>query len=397
MISDRLDQLRDYPFKRLDALVKDIPLPNGHDHALPMYLGEPRHGVPDVLQRVLDGRLDGFGQYPPVEGTPSLRRTIVAWLQRRYALPTSLLDADDCIIPVHGTREGLFMIALAAVPRSRSGSTPAALMPNPFYQPYKGGAVAAGAEPVCLPCTAETGFLPDLDSLDATLLSRTAIFYLCSPSNPQGAVADRDYLRHAVNLARTYGFLLVSDECYAEIYDRTPPPGILQICAEDGDLSNVVCFHSLSKRSSVPGLRHGFAAGDPVFMEAFLRLRRYAAAGCPALHFNAAEELWSEETHVERNRALYRNKIDIAERILGNRLGFFRPPGGFFLWLDAENGEMAARKLWSEAAVKVLPGKYLATDMPDGSNPADRYIRVALVCDEETTREGLSRIADTLT
>jgi len=396
VISDKLDDLQDYPFWRLNALLEGIPLPEGETEAIPMWIGEPRHGVPGIARAPLQGSFDGYGIYPPVEGTPAVRRTMTAWLNRRYGLPDNLIDPDRSMLPVQGTREGLFMIALAAVPRASGGKVPAALMPNPFYQPYKGGAVAAGAEPVFLSCTAETNFLPDLDRTEPALLDRAAIFYLCSPANPQGTVADLAYYRRAVDLARRHDFLLVSDECYAEIYDRAPPPGVMQICAEDNDLSNVVCFHSLSKRSSVPGLRHGFVAGDPEFLAAFLRLRKYAAASSAMAQYAAAAVLWSDEAHVSENRRLYREKIDMAERILGNRFGFFRPPGGFFLWLDVGDGVEAARRLWGEAAVKVLPGRYLAEDLPDGSNAAAAYIRVALVSDPETTGTGLTRIAETL-
>ena len=396
MISDKLDDLQDYPFWRLNALIRDIPLPDGETEAVPMWIGEPKHGVPEIVREALASNFDGYGIYPPIEGTPGLRRTMTSWLNHRYSLPSSLIDPDRSMLPVQGTREGLFMIALAAVPRASGDKAPVALMPNPFYQPYKGGAVAAGAEPVFLSCTADTGFLPDLDAIPADTLARTAIFYLCSPANPQGTTADLAYYRKAVDLAREHGFLLVSDECYTEIYDRDPPPGVLQICAEDGDLSNVVCFHSLSKRSSVPGLRHGFVAGDPDFLAAFLRLRKYAAASSSMASYAAAEVLWSDEEHVQENRRLYREKIDIAESILGNRFSFFRPPGGFFLWLDVGDGIEAAKALWGQAAVKVLPGAYLAEDLPDGSNEAAAYIRVALVSDLETTRTGLTRLADTL-
>ena len=249
MISDRLESLQDYPFWRMNALVKDIPLPDGHCEAIPMWIGEPRHGVPEIARKTLAGSFEGYGRYPPVEGTPGLRRVMAAWLNRRYGLPEALIDPDRSIIPVQGTREGLFMIALAAVPSSRARRSPLALMPNPFYPPYKGGAVAAGAQPVFMSCTSENGFLPELDKLSADILDRTAILYLCSPANPQGVVANLAYLRRAVDLARQHDFLLVSDECYTEIWDREPPAGVMQICAADRDLSNVVCFHSLSKRS----------------------------------------------------------------------------------------------------------------------------------------------------
>ena len=396
MISDKLNDLQDYPFWRMNALIRDIPLPEGEADAIPMWIGEPKHGVPEIAREALSSSFDGYGIYPPIEGTPVLRRTMAGWLNRRYGLPETLIDPDRAILPVQGTREGLFMIALAAVPRAKSGKTPVALLPNPFYQPYMGGAVCAGAEPVFLSCKRETNFLPDLDTLTPDVLERTVIFYLCSPANPQGTVADLAYYRRAVDLARKYDFLLVSDECYAEIYDREAPHGVMEICAADNDLSNVVCFHSLSKRSSVPGLRHGFVAGDPTFLEAFLRLRKYAAASSSMSHYAAADVLWSDEAHVAENRRLYREKIDIAERILGNRFGFYRPPGGFFLWLDVGDGIEASKRLWGEAAVKVLPGRYLAEDMPDGSNEAAEFIRVALVSDLVTTRTALTRIAETL-
>ena len=203
-------------------------------------------------------------------------------------------------------------------------------------------------------------------------------------------------MRRAIDLARQYDFVLASDECYTEIYDREAPAGALELCAEDGDMTNVVVFHSLSKRSSVPGLRSGFVAGDPDFIKSFTRLRKYAAASSPLATYDASEVLWRDEDHVEANRQLYRDKIDIAESILGNRFGFFRPPGGFFLWLDVGDGEAAACDLWTKAAVKVLPGAYLAADDADGRNPAQPFIRIALVNDIATTREALSRLADVL-
>ena len=396
MINDRLDRLREYPFQRMADLIAGIEPAGGRREAIALWIGEPRHGVPELCRRPLAAGFEGYGVYPPVEGTPGLRRAMASWLARRYRLPAGLVDPDGAVLPLQGTREGLFMVALAAVPRRKAGGVPLALLPNPFYQPYKAGAVAAGAEPVYLSCTAATGFLPDLDALAPALLERTAIFYLCSPANPQGAVADLAYWRRAVALARRYDFLLVADECYAEIYDRAPPIGVLEACAEDGSLAHVLCFHSLSKRSGVPGLRAGFAAGDPAFVAAFLRLRKYAAAASAMAHYAAAEALWSDEAHVEENRRLYRRKLDLAEGILAGRFGFFRPPGGFFLWLDVGDGVEAARRLWAEAGVKVLPGRYLAADAEDGGNEAHAYIRVALVDDVETTGAALERIAATL-
>ena len=270
-------------------------------------------------------------------------------------------------------------------------------MPNPCYQIYFGAAVMAGAEPRFMPATKDTGFLPELDAVPADLLTRCEIMYLCNPGNPQGACAPLAYLTRAVELAREHDFLLVIDECYAEIYSGAPPAGSLQAAAAlDGRLDGVIACHSLSKRSSAAGLRSGFVAGDPALIAGFARLRSYAAAVQPLPVLAAAAALWRDEAHVEANRALYRRKFDLAERHLGNRLGFYRPDGGFFLWLTVPDGEDAARRLWTEAALKVLPGAYLGRPDARGDNPGDRAIRVAMVHDLETTDAALRRIAATL-
>jgi aspartate/methionine/tyrosine aminotransferase len=272
-------------------------------------------------------------------------------------------------------------------------------MPNPVYAVYYGAAVMAGAEPVLLPAGRETGFLPDLDALPADLLARTALLHLCSPANPQGAVADAAYLDRAVALAREHGFLLAADECYSEIYDRgDPPPGALAAALRvGGDFRNVVVFNSLSKRSSAAGLRSGFVAGDPSLLARFLRLRAYAAAVQPLPLLAAAAALWRDEEHVAANRARYRAKIDAAERALEGRLGFYRPAGGFFLWLNVGDGEAAATRLWREAGIKTLPGAYLGVASAGSPNPGGPYLRVALLDEPEQLRASLGHLAAALT
>jgi N-succinyldiaminopimelate aminotransferase len=308
-----------------------------------------------------------------------------------------MIQPDANIVPVSGTREALFLVALAAVPERKAGARPIVLMPNPFYQVYLGAAVLAGAEPVFLPATKETGFLPDLAAVSQDVLDRTAMLYYCSPANPQGMCAGLETLKNLVRLARTYDFLLVSDECYSEIYHRDPPPGAAEACAAlGGGLANVAILNSLSKRSSAPGLRSGFVAGEAPFIRKFTRLRDYGAVAPPLPLVAAATALWSEESHVEANRALYRRKFDVAENILGNRFGFYRPPGGFYLWLDVGDGEAAARTLWRDAGVRVVPGAYFARPDADGRNPGAAYIRCALVQDVETTRQALERLAGAL-
>jgi N-succinyldiaminopimelate aminotransferase len=279
----------------------------------------------------------------------------------------------------------------------KAGQRPVVLTPNPLYQVYAGAAIMAGAELVPVPATRDTGFLPDFESLPPRLLERCALAYLCSPSNPEGAVADRARLARLVQLARKHGFVLAADHCYADIYDRVPPPSALEACASlGGGADGVIVFHSLSKRSSVPGLRSGFVAGAKDVIAAFARLRAYAGATTPVPIAAAAAALWRDEAHVDANRALYRAKFDIAERIIDNRFGFYRPAGGFYLWLDVGNGETAARTLWTKAGVRTLPGAYLARDQANGENPGARYIRVSLVDDLPAVKAGLERLADVL-
>lgn len=398
-VNGRLATLGDYPFPRLAALLSDLT-PAANRPPLALSVGEPQHPPPPLIAERLAATAPLWGKYPPTAGTPEFRAAVSAWLNRRYALPDGMVEPDRMVLPVSGTREALFLIAQVCVPaEGKGGRRPAVLIPNPFYAAYEGAAVMAGAEPVFLPCTAETGYLPDLDALDGDLLARTALFYLCSPSNPQGAIAGRDYLRRAISLAREHGFTLVVDECYAEIWDKAPPPGALEVAHAMGGpapMANLLVFHSLSKRSNAAGLRSGFVAGDPAILHLFQRLRSYSMAGVPLPVLDASAALWAEESHVEENRRLYRAKIDAAEAALAGRLGFYRPPGGFFLWLEVGDGERAARELWRQAALRVLPGAYLTRDDADGRNRGRPFIRVALVHDTDTVAEACTRIAEIL-
>ena len=393
MTPGRYDRLPPYPFPRLRALLDGHPPGQA---PINLSIGEPQHPIPGFVSQVIAAETAGFGRYPAMEGTPALRQAIATWLTRRYALPQGLIDADRHVLALNGTREGLFSAAVALVPLRKAGERPAVLMPNPFYQCYAGAAVAAGAEPVYLPALRETRFLPDFKALPIKLLERTAAVYLCSPTNPQGTCASLADWTDLIALARAHDFVILADECYAEIYDRVPPTGVLDAAARTGSLSHVLAFHSLSKRSNLPGLRSGFAAGDPALIARFLHLRHYGGAALPGPIQAASAAAWGEESHVEENRARYRVKFDMAAHILGNRFGFYRPDGGFYLWLDVENGEMAALKLWREAGLRVLPGRYLGYDAQENdpaSNPGHPFIRIALVADEATTETALRRIA----
>jgi aspartate/methionine/tyrosine aminotransferase len=361
-------------------------------------VGEPQHPVPAFVGPVLAANIKDFNRYPANRGTDAFREAVTAWLSRRYALPRPLDPAHEAIV-LAGTREGLFLAALAA--RQHAGERPgkpAILIPNPFYAAYGAGAAAAQCEAHYLPATAEDGFLPDLDSLPDALLARTVAFYLASPANPQGSVADAAYLACLIGLARRFGFMLFADECYSEIYSTTPPPGALEHAGPD--YANVVVFNSLSKRSNLAGLRVGFAAGDKNFLDRFIELRNVAAPQVPMPAQAVAIAAYGDEAHVEENRALYSAKFDLADQILGGRYGYKRPAGGFFLWLDVSahgGGEAATLKLWREAGVRVLPGGYAARTDAQGNNPGEKYIRVAMVQDRQTTAEALHRLVAVLT
>jgi aspartate/methionine/tyrosine aminotransferase len=349
------------------------------------------------MARIIAEKAHLWNQYPPMQGTAAYRDACAAWLTRRYNLPPGMVVGARHVVSLNGTKEGLFLAASMAVPQEKRGQVPLVLMPNPYYLVYYGAAAMAGAESMFLDATEKTGFLPDLDAIPDAVLARTALFYLCSPGNPQGAIADLAYLQKAIALARAHDFVLAMDECYCEIYDRLAPPGALEACARmGGDMSNVLVFHSLSKRSSAAGLRCGFVAGDEKLIALMQSLRAYGGAQVPLPIQEAATALWGEETHVDANRALYRQKFDVAERMLKGRFGFYRPPGGFLLWLDVGDGEEAALTLWREAAVRTLPGAFIARPNARGDNPGKRYIRVALVHDDATIATGLTRLAQVL-
>ena len=396
MLNPRLEALSDYAFRRLALLLDGVePAP---DYApIDLSIGQPMHPVPTLLCETLHAHGHLWGRYPPVNGTSEFRNAVAGWLTRRYHLPPGALDPERHVLPCVGTKEALFMVAQAVVPERKAGCTPAVLLPNPFYNVYLGAAALAGAEPVLLSASAATGHLPPLDELAPELLERTAAFYLCSPANPQGAAADLPYFQRAIELARRYDFALIVDECYAEIYTRAAPVGALEAAfALDGRLDNVLVFHSLSKRSSAAGLRSGFVAGDPALLAAFARLRSYGAAVQPLPILAAATALWQDEQHVIANRALYQAKFDLAGRCLAGLFDYVRPDGGFFLWLDVGDGEAVTRRLWAEAAIKVLPGAYLGRPDATGRNPGDGAIRVALVHDLATTETALSRLVEGL-
>jgi aspartate/methionine/tyrosine aminotransferase len=390
MFPERFSNLPPYAFPRLRALLDVHPAGGPTIH---MTIGEPRHAFPSWVGDILAATVAEFGKYPPNDGTPELQQAIADWISRRYGVS---VDPATQVMPLNGTREGLYNAAMALCPESKDGKQPTVLIPNPFYQVYAVGTVSVAAEPVFVNATRETGHLPDYESLPDEILDRAALAYICSPANPQGAVASRDYWERLIALAEKHDFRILADECYSEIYRGEAPAGALQVATEMGaDPERVVIFHSLSKRSNLPGLRSGFVAAGPESMKRIRQLRAYAGAPLPLPIQRVSEKVWADEAHVVENRALYLEKFELADRIFGNVPGYEPPQAGFFLWLPVEDGEAAALKLWTETGVRVLPGAYLSRDT-DAGNPGKGYIRVALVASRDETEQGLTRLRDCL-
>ena len=390
MFPERFSNLPAYAFPRLRALL-DHHQPGGE--VIHMTIGEPKHAMPEWVAETVAKHAHEFAKYPPNDGTPELQLAIADWVQRRYGVT---IDGGTQVLPLNGTREGLYNAAMALCPEQKNGAKPKILIPNPFYQVYMIASISVDAEPVFVPATRENDHLPDFTKLSDETLDQTAIAYMCSPSNPQGAVASYEYWADLIRLAEKHDFRIFADECYSEIYRDTPPAGALQVAQDLGaDPERVVIFHSLSKRSNLPGLRSGFAVGGPKSVAQMKQLRNYAGAPLPLPLVRVAETVWADEDHVIENRRQYIEKYAIADEVFAGVQGYESPQAGFFLWLPVTDGEEAALKLWQETGVRVLPGAYLAKDTPAG-NPGKNYIRVAMVAPKDEMQRGLEHIRDCL-
>ena len=397
----RYKNLPPYPFPRMRRLLEGI-IPQDMTAALNMSVGEPQHDIPPFVGDILHRQRSSYHKYPPLQGTENWQRAVTGWLVRRNNLLPGMVGPDN-ILPLSGSREGLFSIGSVVINREKHGQIPLVLGPNPFYQPYAGAAINAGADMIYVADNCDG--MPDYSTLPAEILHRTALAFICNPSNPGGHLASKAYLKQMILLARQYDFTLVGDECYSEIYDGMPPVGMLEACYDllregqadsDNPFRNIIVFNSLSKRSNLAGLRSGFMAGGPDIIAESLRVRAYAAAGMPLPVQAASAAAWDDEDHVTLNRARYRQKFDLAETYLAGRFSFRRPAGGFCLWLDVGDGEAACRALWQQAGIRVLPGAYLARTDGHGVNIGAPYIRLVLVHDEALLEPALEKIANTL-
>jgi N-succinyldiaminopimelate aminotransferase len=392
-MNPNLTRLAPYPFERLRLLLADAK-PAAGLNGISLAIGEPRHAPPQFALDAFTKNLATLGTYPPTAGLPELRRAIATWLSRRFELPANAVDPDTMVIPVSGTREALFSFVQAAVDPTPK---PIVVMPNPFYQIYEGAALLAGAEIHYMNADESNAFVPDLDAVPTSVWTHCQVLFLCTPGNPTGAVMGKAYLQRALELAQQYDFVVASDECYSEIYldEDQPPPGLLQAAHAMGNsrFERCIVFHSLSKRSSVPGLRSGFVAGDAAVLKQYLLYRTYHGAALPLYTQQASIALWNDDNHVVENRALYRQKFVGVVTILKEALDVRTPPAGFYLWPLVGDDERFTRGLFEQQHVNVVPGSYLARNTPSG-NPGRDRIRISLVATVDECVTAARRIRD---
>ena len=388
-----LEKLHAYPFEKLARLLNRCVVTQNKS-AVSLAIGEPKHPTPQFILDELTHSLTDIAVYPTTRGSDALREAIKNWLCNRFKLPEDSIDSEKNILPVNGTREALFAIAQTVI--GKTIETPVVAMPNPFYQIYEGAALLAGAEPYYLNCTEENNFIPDLSSVPNNIWQRCQLIYLCSPGNPSGAVVDEATIKQLLELAERYNFIIASDECYSEIYmdDAKSPQGLLEYAYKLGNDKYKRClvFHSLSKRSNVPGLRSGFVAGDATLIEVFFRYRTYHGCAMPLHVQKASIVAWNDEKHVRENRKKYKEKFTKVCNILNPVLTVSPPAASFYLWPKLPGSDTDfARNLYTSENIKVLPGSYLSREI-SGMNPGANRVRIALVAELAECIEAANRI-----
>ena len=389
-MNPNLAKLQPYPFEKLNKLKAEANISCDLPH-IALSIGEPKHESPAFVMDVMANNLDKLANYPTTKGIPELRKSIADWTKNRFHLAE--LNADTQVLPVNGTREAIFAFTQAMT----EGKEDALIVsPNPFYQIYEGAAYLAGAEPHYLPCLEQNGFNPDFDAVPAEVWEKAQILFTCSPGNPTGAVISLEMLEKLISLADKYDFIIASDECYSEIFVNSaqPPVGLLEACAKLGrhDYKRCVVFHSLSKRSNLPGLRSGFVAGDADIMANFFKYRTYHGCAMSLPNQLASIAAWGDEKHVEENRRLYTEKFKAVLEILSPVMNVKQSEASFYLWAETPiNEEEFAQRLFAEQQVTVLPGSYLSRTI-DGINPGTGRIRMALVAGVDECIEAAKRI-----
>ncbi|CAG68889.1 succinyldiaminopimelate transaminase [Acinetobacter baylyi] len=389
-MNSSLSLLHPYPFEKLNVLFKDVTpadLP-----LIPLSIGEPKHPAPEFVKQAIIDNFNHLSTYPNSKGLPELRESIARWLTQRFQL--NHISSEDHILPVTGTREGIFSFVQALINRDEA---PYVVMPNPFYQIYEGATLLAGAKPYFINCTAENDYLGDFDAVPSEVWEKTALLFVCTPGNPTGAVLSKEKLKKLIQLSDQYNFVIASDECYSELWFDQAPVGLLEVCAEIGrdNYKNCIVFHSLSKRSNLPGMRSGFVAGDAELLKPYLKFRTYHGAAMPVQHQLASIAAWNDEAHVEENRQQYRAKFNLFQSELGQLIPLKKPDAGFYYWLHVDNDEAFAKMLMEKAHIKVLPGRYLSRETEQG-NPGENHVRMALVADLAQCEQVVQRLKKVL-
>lgn len=392
-MNPNLSKLQLYPFEKLAALKNGITPPKDKKH-IPLSIGEPKHEPPTFVLDRLKEELSTITNYPLTNGLEELRESIAQWITRRFCLKETSISRDHNIIPVSGTREALFSFTQAVVNSQTSKNK--VLMPNPFYQIYEGAAILAGAIPHFINCHRSSNFLPDFNAVDNKTWEQCQLLFICSPGNPTGSVLSIEQLIQLIKLADKYNFVIASDECYSELYfdESQPPPGLLEACSRMGrhDYERCVVFHSLSKRSNLPGLRSGFVAGDATLIKQYLHYRTYHGCALPLFSQKASIAAWEDEQHVLKNRDLYREKFDAVLNILDGTLSVDKPEASFYLWPQTPISDTTfAQQLFARENVTVLPGSFLARTS-HSVNPGSNYVRMALVAPLDECIEAAHRI-----
>jgi len=394
-MNSRLASLQRYPFERLAELIKGVT-PPASKSPIKLSMGEPQHAAPAFVLEELTRNLKGLSHYPTTKGAPALRQSIADWATRRFKLDKLKLDPERHVLPVAGTREALFSIAQAVIDRRNHAEQPVIIAPNPFYQIYEGAALLAGARPFFLNTTEDNGYRMDFAKVPDEVWDQVQMIYICSPGNPTGAVMTHKDLAMLLGFAEEHDFLICSDECYSEIYfdEAKPPVGLLQVANDLGieDYRHCLVFHSLSKRSNLPGLRSGFVAGDAEVIAEYFQYRTYQGCALPPPTQAASLKAWSDEAHVAENRALYRRKFDAVLEILKPVLDVHKPEAGFYLWPKLPiSDETFTRELYARENVLALPGSYLSRQA-QGTNPGANRVRLALVAGYDECIEAAKRI-----
>ncbi len=398
LMNNNLAHLHPYPFAKMAQLLANSE-PARNYTEIKLGIGEPKHTPPAFVLDVLQENLDKISRYPTTNGSFELRQTIAHWLEKRFFLRH--VDPNTEVLPVMGTREAIFSFVQAVVNTNKSN--PTVVMPNPFYQIYEGATILAQATPYFIPCTPDNNFKGSYRAVPKEIWEQTQLLFICSPNNPTGSIMSLDDWEDLIRLSDKYDFVIASDECYSELYFNEPPIGLLQACTTFGrdDFKNCVVFHSLSKRSNLPGLRSGFIAGDAAILQPYLQYRTYQGCAMPIPHQLASIAAWQDEKHVAHNRALYQEKFALWMDELGELLELTMPEAGFYFWVKVptqfdNDDEVFVKALYEQANIHALAGRYLSREV-NGKNPGKGYVRIALVASVAESREAIERIKELLT